>query len=832
MRKFTLTLLSLSLGVSQLAAQSVTIDASAGGRRQVIDGFGTCLAGDSGEKSWMQDLYYDDAHCSILRMDLVPRFKAPYSDFTYNSPWFHNSPALPGPENNNVRTYTNATDYTRAFAGRSAPIAVMGDDIDQNIQVFDYENVLPRAAGVMARKGTEKRTQLGDFKLIGSIWSPAPWLKVSSGNTYTGPGGILPVSGTPFPFIWTENFVGGKLDVSDTPRAEFGNTSALTQFARSTAAYVRGFQNLNDVRFYALSIQNELNFETFYNSCTYPLTSQYIAALKAVRTEFNKYPDLADIKLIGPEDLLGGSAYGMWQFGGGNTTVHKNLQYLTELAKDPEAQAIVDFYCIHGYAPDGVSSGGADATLWDWWANGWSTSPAVGLPDTVPGFRSYNKKSWMTETSGEKAPWLFPASGFPNDGGFSIALKIHQALTTGEQSAWVYWQMADGSVTGESTLTDEASGANSGKYTAFKHFARYIRPNAVRLESTVSGASNLSVSSYLHEADQSLTVVLVNSNDSPQNVTVNVPATGFTLNSFQAYTSSDNSLWQNSTLPVADGNVTVSIPAYGVATLYGIGATAPPDSTLRDPENPTNTVSGLNYSYYEGTWNVLPNFDTLTSVKTGTITTLDLAPRNRDENFAFTYQGFIDVPTDGTYTFYTSSDDGSKLLIGNTEVVDNDGSHAMQERSGTIGLKAGKHAITVNFFELSGNQVLSASYSGPGISKTIIPDSAFYRINDPAAARPVLSQSSTNSTRNALGTFEVYPNPTKGELTLFLPNAKAGEVSIVLTDAVSKVALKEARVLGTNQQVTLSLDKLPDGYYFLIVTQNGQSAVKPIVVAH
>ncbi|HLK96265.1 MAG TPA: PA14 domain-containing protein, partial [Hymenobacter sp.] len=530
----------------------------------------------------------------------------------------------------------------------------------------------------------------------------------------------------------------------------------------------------------------------------------------------------------------GDSPYAMWQYGGGSTTVHKNLQYLTELAKDPVAQAIIDFYCIHGYASDGVSSGGSNATAWGWWANGWTASPGPGIPDNVPGFRSYNKKSWMTETSGEKAPWLFPTSGFPNDGGFSIALKMHQALTTGQQSAWVYWQMGDGEgAVNESSLTSEASKANSPKYAAFKHYARYIRPNAVRLESTVSGASNVSVSSYLHEANQSLTVVLINSNTSAQTVTVNVPSTSFTLTSFQAFISANNNLWQSSTLPINAGRVSITLPAYGVATLYGAGTGTPPVSNLRNPENPANTVNGLNYAYYEGTdWSVLPNFAALTPVKTGTISTVDLTPRNRDDNFAFTYSGFVDVPTDGTYTFYTSSDDGSKLLIGNTEVVNNDELHAAQERSGTIGLKAGKHAITVRFFERTGGQVLTASYSGPGISKTTIPASALYRVNGSTAGRSVLSQSAVTANRNALEALEVYPNPTKGDLTLSLPNAKAGSVSIVLTNSVSKVILKETRVLGTNQQVTLSLDKIPDGYYLLTVTQNGKSTVKSVVVAH
>jgi len=91
---------------------------------------------------------------------------------------------------------------------------------------------------------------LGDFKLFGSHWSPAPWLKVSSGNKYSGSGFGMPANGTPWPFIWLGNFAGGRLDVSGAPLADFddsalggaGPTSALTQFARCAAAYVRGFQ--------------------------------------------------------------------------------------------------------------------------------------------------------------------------------------------------------------------------------------------------------------------------------------------------------------------------------------------------------------------------------------------------------------------------------------------------------------------------------------------------------------------------------------------------------------------------------------------------------------
>ncbi|NJO02039.1 MAG: T9SS type A sorting domain-containing protein [Bacteroidia bacterium] len=152
-------------------------------------------------------------------------------------------------------------------------------------------------------------------------------------------------------------------------------------------------------------------------------------------------------------------------------------------------------------------------------------------------------------------------------------------------------------------------------------------------------------------------------------------------------------------------------------------------NNYRNPENPANTVNGLDYSYYEGIWSNLPDFNTLTPAETGNINNFDLSVRNRDDQFGFQFTGYVDVPTDGEYTFYTSSDDGSKLYIGTTEVVNNDGLHGSQERSGTIGLKAGKHALRVVFFENTGGEVLTVSYQGPGISKQAIPNSALYRVS-------------------------------------------------------------------------------------------------------
>jgi hypothetical protein len=147
---------------------------------------------------------------------------------------------------------------------------------------------------------------------------------------------------------------------------------------------------------------------------------------------------------------------------------------------------------------------------------------------------------------------------------------------------------------------------------------------------------------------------------------------------------------------------------------------------FRQPENPDDVVQGMYYEYFLGAWSELPDFDTLTPTATGVVDNFDISPRTRDDNFAFRFLGYIQVPDDGEYTFYTASDDGSKLYIGDLEVVNNDGPHGVEEKSGSIPLKAGVHAITVTFFEAGGGEDLFVSYEGPSVSKQNIPNDVLY----------------------------------------------------------------------------------------------------------
>ena len=77
-------------------------------------------------------------------------------------------------------------------------------------------------------------------------------------------------------------------------------------------------------------------------------------------------------------------------------------------------------------------------------------------------------------------------------------------------------------------------------------------------------------------------------------------------------------------------------------------------------------------------------------------------PENVVGDIGLIFDGYIEIPDDGIYSFYTYSDDGSMLRIGGRLVVDNDGLHSRSERSGQIALQRGLHPIELRYFDTNG----------------------------------------------------------------------------------------------------------------------------------
>jgi parallel beta-helix repeat protein len=253
--------------------------------------------------------------------------------------------------------------------------------------------------------------------------------------------------------------------------------------------------------------------------------------------------------------------------------------------------------------------------------------------------------------------------------------------------------------------------------------------------------------------------------------------------------------------------------------------------------NPANTGNGIDYKYYQRGFGFIPDFSSLTPQLTGTSTSFDISPATRATSFAFNFTGFIYVPSDGQYTFYTNSDDGSNLYIDNVLVVNNDGLHAAIEKSGTIGLKAGKHAISVGYIQAGVDKSLDVRYAGPGISKQIIPSSALYRIlpaqrkgltqlvkGDPVADKTSVNQSTVPSVITQFS-FKAYPNPFVNSILINI-TGEAGDYQLVLVDAIGRTLWIKAgtKNAGTFQE-SINTSSIQKGIYFLKLIQNNNSTV-------
>ena len=86
------------------------------------------------------------------------------------------------------------------------------------------------------------------------------------------------------------------------------------------------------------------------------------------------------------------------------------------------------------------------------------------------------------------------------------------------------------------------------------------------------------------------------------------------------------------------------------------------------------------------------------------------------DNFVMTWNGWMNVPSDRTdYWFRISSDDGSRVFLGDEEIINNDGVHGpTPRRGGRVCLDAGWHEVRVSYFEQGGAETILFERSDDG----------------------------------------------------------------------------------------------------------------------
>jgi hypothetical protein len=144
-------------------------------------------------------------------------------------------------------------------------------------------------------------------------------------------------------------------------------------------------------------------------------------------------------------------------------------------------------------------------------------------------------------------------------------------------------------------------------------------------------------------------------------------------------------------------------------------------------------AAGLTWLIYPGEWTELPNLATERAVFAGEGPNLR-ADAQGFTHYAAVWDGFIDIPADGGYTFYLLARDGARLVIDGVEVAKTGPSfaqvcgsqgNAMRFDRGSLGLRAGKHTMHLEGLHSASEGAPRLLWEGPALPLTDVPPAAY-----------------------------------------------------------------------------------------------------------
>ncbi len=267
---------------------------------------------------------------------------------------------------------------------------------------------------------------------------------------------------------------------------------------------------------------------------------------------------------------------------------------------------------------------------------------------------NHGKKVWETEVS------YFSGSDSSITDGIRWAKEVHNFLVV-DTNAFLYWWLVTEKTDGEALVNINRS---NNTYTLNKrlftlgNYARFVRPDYVRFESTASPASNIFTTAYRDPATNKFAVVVINDNSSSQ--TIDLAPSGFTAASVTPYvTDGTRNLAQLAEVPLMG----VSLAAKSVTTFVGTGVvggvtntpTGTPSQTRTFTITPTGTQTRTRTSTNTPTVTL-----TRTSTRTGTGTVISptntTTPTRTSTNTPGTPTNTLTVTTPSSANFLTNAD--------------------------------------------------------------------------------------------------------------------------------------------------------------------------------
>jgi glucuronoarabinoxylan endo-1,4-beta-xylanase len=345
-------------------------------------------------------------------------------------------------------------------------------------------------------------------------------------------------------------------------------------YASQLAGYVVNMKNTYGVSLYALSIQNEPDFNTTsYESCVWTAQQfhDFVPVLSATLTASN----VGATKILLPESDV-------WS---GDTGL-----YATAM-NDANVATLVSIIADHNYVSDNNA--------------GDQTTPAA-----IP---SYGKALWETEVS------TFDAFDGSITNAMYWAKRIHSFLTVAQVNAWHYWWLSASGSSNEGLASSTDVLAKRGYVVG--QYSRFVRPGYVRIGAATNQGTAL-VSAFKEGVSLNFAVVAINSATNAVTQTFNL--TNFSLVSTVAVwvTSATLSLANQPAVAVTNSTFVYQLPPMSVVTFVGQASNTPPllapisNQTIHagvplvvinsatDPDSPPQT---LTFSLVQGPTNATVN---------------------------------------------------------------------------------------------------------------------------------------------------------------------------------------------------------------------------------
>lgn len=250
-----------------------------------------------------------------------------------------------------------------------------------------------------------------------------------------------------------------------------------------------------------INIQNETDYEAPWNSCIFTASetldtniAAYDKAFEAVWQKLNAKMGKDMPKMLAPE----------------TSSLGNSKRYI---------ENIDSLSHVYGYATH----------LYD--CSGCGSAPDRFIP-SMKSFANFvlqhdNKPSFQTEFEDGAGTWTQA---------INTALVMHNALTIGQMSAYLYWDLFWAPGSGLVSINDSSSYTIKPNYYAFKHYSAFIDADWQRVEASTDN-TGLKISAYISPDNKKLTIVIINTTEDTD-ISLDLSSKDFPIAKGEIYRSS------------------------------------------------------------------------------------------------------------------------------------------------------------------------------------------------------------------------------------------------------------------------------------------------------